>query len=262
MSQSDARATRRGVGSQRARGVGKNSSDDHVRLSKKLSAVLRHRIAENGLSDVLRPDGYVPLSRLLATPGFRGIGVDQVRWVVEQNDKQRFSMSDEDGELFIRANQGHTASGVDQSQLLERMDEGALRGIGNGRAVHGTSCAAWATIVASGGLSPMQRHHVHLAADLPGESGVISGMRATSEVHIWVDLLAASRAGIPFFRSSNGVILTPGLTETRLLPTEFFAQVIDAQRSLEWRNGSWQPVVTAADASASSGGGAQRSGTG
>ena len=45
-----------------------------MQLSKKLSAVLRHRIDENGLRPVLRPDGYVPLSgpvREVVEPGAR-----------------------------------------------------------------------------------------------------------------------------------------------------------------------------------------------
>jgi len=254
MSEGASTRTRKGGGgsSRHPRGVSKSGSfnEEHVKLSKKLSAVLRHRIAENGLTDVLRPDGFVPLSRLLATPGFRGVGIDQIKSIVESNDKQRFSISEEDGQIFIRANQGHTSSGIDESQLLERMDEDALRAIGAGRAVHGTYRAAWKTITSSGGLSPMSRHHVHLAADLPGESGVISGMRASAEIHIWVDMLAASRAGIPFFRSANGVILTPGLADTRLLPSNYFHRVLDPQRNLEWRDGEWQAAAPAAAAAA------------
>ena len=239
-----------------ARGIGKHSGPDDafVKLSKKLSSVLRHRIAENGLGDVLRPDGYIPLSRLLATPGFRGVAVEQIREVVESNDKQRFRISEEEGELFIRANQGHTSSGIDESQLLERLDDDELQKIGGGTglAVHGTYRNAWDAI-ASGGLSPMSRHHIHLAENLPGQSGVISGMRASAQIHIWVDLLAASRAGVPFFRSANGVILTPGLADTQLLPTEFFAKVVDPDRKKEWRQGEWQPpAATGADGSGAS----------
>ena len=38
------------------RSAGESGGHD-VRLSKKLSNVLRHRVHENGLGDVLRPDG-------------------------------------------------------------------------------------------------------------------------------------------------------------------------------------------------------------
>jgi 2'-phosphotransferase len=226
---------------------GSSREDEHVKLSKKMSAVLRHGIEKNGLSDVLRPDGYVPLSRLLGVlrgAGSRDVTVDQIRHVVDSSGKQRFSISEKDGELFIRANQGHSSTlvGIDQEQLLERLDESELLAIGGGRAVHGTYRSAWPAIISSGGLMPMARHHIHLAADLPGESGVISGMRSSSEIHIWVDLLGASRAGVPFFRSANGVILTPGLATSRQLPSQFFVRVVDTQRHVEWHEGAWQPI--------------------
>ena len=239
------------------KGITKSSSfDDDVKLSKKMSNVLRHRIHENKLGAHLRPDGYVPLDALLATPGFKGLGIDaaRVRAIVRDNDKQRFSiMMAEDGVEYIRANQGHTSSGIDESQLLTPLDEAALVELG-GRAVHGTNRKAWDGIVASGGLSPMARHHVHLAAGLPGASGVISGMRASAEVHVWVDLLGAAKAGIPLFRSANGVILTPGTSGTRLLPVEHFARVVDPSRGLEWRDGGWHKAADA-DAAARPDGG-------
>ena len=218
-----------------------SSQDEDVKLSKKMSAVLRHGIEKNGLSDVLRPDGYVPLSRLLRVLP-RGVSVDQIRHIVDQNDKQRFTISEKDGELFIRANQGHSSTGIDEEQLLERLDESKLLAIGGGRAVHGTYRSAWPAIISSGGLMPMSRNHIHLAADLPGESGVISGMRSSAQIHVWVDLLGASRAGVPFFRSANGVILTPGHAASRQLPSQFFVRVVDTQTHVEWHEGAWHPI--------------------
>ena len=233
------------------RSAGESGGHD-VRLSKKLSNVLRHRVHENGLGDVLRPDGYVPLAALLATPGFQGVSIPQVRAVVEQNDKQRFALREEaGGQLFIRANQGHTITGIDADQLLTRLDDDAIRALG-GRAVHGTNHAAWRGIVASGGLSPMARHHVHLAAGLPGEGGVISGMRASADVHVWVDLRSAAAAGIPFFRSANGVILTPG-DPRGTLPIGHFERVVDSAGRV-WRDGTWarEPLGEPAAADGSS----------
>lgn len=34
--------------------------------------------------------------------------MDNVRGVVDRNDKQRFSLLERDGKLYIRANQGHS----------------------------------------------------------------------------------------------------------------------------------------------------------
>ncbi len=219
-------------------GKNKRGGDANVALSKKMARVLRHRIHENGLGDVLRPDGFVPLASLLGAPGFSSTTVEDVRAVVEANDKQRFTLREETGgTLLIRANQGHSCAGIVADDLLQPLDATAVAALG-GRAVHGTHMSAWESIVASGGLSPMRRHHIHLARGLPGEGGVISGMRSSASVHIWVDLAAAIAAGVPFFASDNGVILTPG-GASGLLSAEFFDRVVDARTGAEWRGGAW-----------------------
>ena len=54
--------------------------------------------------------------------------------------------------------------------------------------VHGTYLRFWEQIRRSGGLSRMRRNHIHFAAGLPGEDGVISGMRQDCNVLIYVDV--------------------------------------------------------------------------
>lgn len=76
------------------------------------------------------------------------------------------------------------------------------------------------------GLSKMKRNHIHLAQGVPGE-GVISGMRTSSQVLIFINLQKALDAGIKFFLSNNGVILTEGDDEGFLRP-EFFERVENA----------------------------------
>lgn len=57
---------------------------------------------------------------------------------------------------------------------------------------------------------------------------VISGMRNTSRVLIYVDLRKALAAGVPFWRSANGVVLTEGDGEKGgVLGLEFFERVED-----------------------------------
>ena len=91
----------------------------------------------------------------------------------------------------------------------------------------------------------MGRNHIHFASGLPagftpfsnstpGETAeggekeatapVISGMRKNSSVLVYVDIDAALAAGIKFFLSENGVILTEG-DEKGLLSYEFFKRV-------------------------------------
>ncbi|KAG8460074.1 hypothetical protein KFE25_014219 [Diacronema lutheri] len=220
-----------------------------VHISKKLSRVLRHRVHENGLGALLRPDGFVPLAALLACPGFAGVSATDVERVAADSDKQRFALSVDEatGAMLIRANQGHTLShGLDDEALLEPLPPPPA---GPALAVHGTSRTCLGGICASGGLSRMARHHIHLAPGLPWTAGVISGMRASADVHIWVDLVSARAAGLRLFHSRNGVILTPGLDartasgsgvlcEPGVLPLAHFARVLDA-RTDEQIPGPW-----------------------
>ncbi|XP_053824135.1 tRNA 2'-phosphotransferase 1 isoform X4 [Vidua chalybeata] len=89
---------------------------------------------------------------------------------------------------------------------------------------HGTRRRLWGPIRA-GGLRPMGRQHLHLAGGLPGDPGVHSGMRSDSEIAIIIDGPRALADGIPFFRSANGVILTPGDAQGRI-PPKYFLRVL------------------------------------
>lgn len=73
----------------------------------------------------------------------------------------------------------------------------------------------------------MTRQHIHFATGLPGDSGVISGMRKSADVLIYIDMNKALGDGIKFFKSTNGVILTEGVSG--VLPTRYFARVVMAK---------------------------------
>ena len=209
------------------------------RLSKKLSWALRHGLDKLRLTP--RPDGYVALSSLLRVYRVPGLDVRAVREIVASCPKRRFALltesngDDDDVEtLYIRANQGHSSgrASIDPSKLLTPiLDPDDAPPI----CVHGTTRAAWRAIRTSGGLSPMTRDHIHFATGLPSskESGVISGARSSSEVFVYVDVAAAVRAGVPFYRSANGVILTPGI-KIQIEPSEAVAasssEVADARK--------------------------------
>lgn len=198
---------------------GKYSSgeeDKDVRLSKSLSYVLRHGANQMGFE--MSTDGFIPLEDLLAHPQFRSYSVDDVKRVVETNDKQRFKLQPhpENGSLQIRANQGHSVQ-VEDLQLKPVL-------VGSpdcpSEAVHGSYLRNWNSIQQHG-LSRMKRTHIHLARGLPGEEGVISGMRKECDLAIFIDVTKALSDGIQFFWSDNGVLLTPGNTEGKLLPKYF-----------------------------------------
>ena len=90
----------------------------------------------------------------------------------------------------------------------------------------------------------MGRNHIHFATGLPEkmpklnqdfqslskprterEDGVISGMRHDCTIVIWVDLKRSLEGGVKWWRSENGVILTEGLGEPKILAFEWFQWV-------------------------------------
>lgn len=95
---------------------------DNFRLSKALSWVLRHGIAKKGLT--MTSDGYVLWDDLAKLNEFSKYTFDDIKNVVETNDKKRFALQEKDGQWFIRANQGHsgdTAVLIDQKKIIEKI---------------------------------------------------------------------------------------------------------------------------------------------
>lgn len=186
-----------------------------MRLSKALSYALRHGALKLGLP--MGADGFVPLGALLQLPQFRAFSAEDVQRVVDTNGKQRFTLQPGGpgtGPL-IRANQGHSLQ-VPELELTPLETPQALPQ----KLVHGTFWQHWPSILLEG-LSCQGRMHIHLAPGLPGDLGVISGMRPNCEVAVFIDGPRALADGIAFFRSANGVILTPGNADGFLLPKYF-----------------------------------------
>ena len=185
------------------------SSD--TRLSKKMTAILRHTGDQCGLK--CRADGYVPVRQMLANPDFRGFTSEDVGRVVERCPKKRFDILWETGEhpeRLIRANQGHSLQGiVDESLLEEVCDAEELKSKGE-VPVHGTYWRYWNPIKKDG-LKKMSRNHIHFAPFAPwGAHAPISGMRANCELYVFLDVKKFFADGFKLFRSTNGVLLTRG----------------------------------------------------
>uniref|UniRef100_A0A670ZIU7 2'-phosphotransferase n=1 Tax=Pseudonaja textilis TaxID=8673 RepID=A0A670ZIU7_PSETE len=162
-------------------------------------------------------DGFVDLGEILRLPQFKAWSEEDVKRVVETNEKQRFALCrhPSSGHLQIRANQGHSIQ-VPELELTPLQD---LQDFPE-TVAHGTLLRHWPAI-RQRGLSRMGRTHIHLAPGLPGDGDVLSGMRNSSEVAIILDIPKALADGIPFFRSANGVILSPGNADGLLLPRYF-----------------------------------------
>lgn len=121
-------------------------------------------------------------------PQFKAYTLEDIQEVVRNNDKQRFTLSEnipeaeEEGKWWIRANQGHSMKEIDRVEMsrISSAEEIPV-------AVHGTYLRHWESIskdlllmltkgrIGTQGLSKMNRNHIHLAAGLPGDGQVISG---------------------------------------------------------------------------------------
>eukprot|EP00536_Pseudo-nitzschia_multiseries_P007637 jgi/Psemu1/296640/fgenesh1_pm.181_\ len=228
------------------------------KISRALSWALRHAALDIGLS--IRKDGFVPVQEILDSthPKLRGATLENIKLVVDNSDKQRFKLEERPRRMYesknkeqdpaypsttqgeetkaetilcIRANQGHSIALINPELLLKKLSPDDVRSLPC--IVHGTYPNAWESIQRAasdgGGLKKMNRTHIHFASGLPADDGVISGMRKSCSVYIYID---ASRCAaddrIEFFCSDNGVILTDGVGNTGVLPIDYFSHVTDS----------------------------------
>lgn len=208
--------------------------DPSTRLSHSLSKVLRHKAIELGLP--MTKDGYVPVALLIQHPRVPTMTLQQIEEVVRTNDKQRFKLEEKTADDFeetieliepflcIRANQGHSIPGIDASALLQPFTPEELEAIPT--IVHGTYEDAW-NVIRDKGLSKMGRNHIHCASGLLGDDGVISGMRKSCRIYIYINPVKCAKEGVIFYRSDNGVLLTAGVNEEGILPVSYFLYVTD-----------------------------------
>jgi putative RNA 2'-phosphotransferase len=175
-------------------------SKDLVRISKFLSLVLRHKPETVGLT--LDSAGWVDVADLIVAARRAGVPLDNavLRKVVEQNDKQRFSLSN-DG-LRIRANQGHS---VPVELGLEPVTPPEVL-------FHGTAMR-FVEAIRQQGLLSGNRTHVHLSPD--EETAIAVGKRHGKPVVLTIQAAQMHSLGFEFYRSENGVWLA------REVPAEY-----------------------------------------
>jgi 2'-phosphotransferase len=185
-----------------------------AKLSRFLVRLLRHSAPSHNLT--MRPSGYVSMTDLLAINELNGVLIEQIMAITDADKKDRLQLTTENDELLIRATQGHTIPSVDSDALMDRIthpDQIPL-------CIHGTYEEAWESIE-NMGLNRMQRNHIHMSTGLPDDPEVTSGIRPSTEVLIYINVQNAMAANIPFYRSHNGVICSPGP-----IPAQFFSHVM------------------------------------
>lgn len=189
-------------------------------LGRLLTKILRHNIPKKFK---ITEDGFIKVSDLLSldektrtkkhlyeyTP-------EDVIIAVEKDNKNRMTYKITDGILLIRANQGHSFSeGINPEKIYKKItnkDEAPL-------AIHGTSKKFLPSILENG-LNPMKRTHIHFSTQEYGSSEMISGMRKSSEVLIYLDVEKVLDNNIPLYLSENQVLLCP-----EIIPREYFKDI-------------------------------------
>ncbi|KAI8358422.1 phosphotransferase KptA/Tpt1 [Blakeslea trispora] len=195
-------------------------SHETTRISKLLSYILRHGAVKEKIA--ISSDGYVSINELLQHPKFKNVTMEQIQFVVDNNDKKRFELAQPAAdEYLIRASQGHSLKTVASDNLLDLITAPLKTPV-----IHGTTRKAW-ELIKQKGLSTMNRNHIHFAIGLPGDAKVKSGIRKTSDIFIYINVEKAKNDGILFYKSNNDVILSDG--KQGLISPEYFEKVIDKE---------------------------------
>ncbi|KAG5538570.1 hypothetical protein RHGRI_019226 [Rhododendron griersonianum] len=217
----DNRERSRGRGGGRG---GRSSGKDKIdALGRLMTRILRHMASELSLS--MRSDGYVRVQDVLklnmktfADIPLRAHTIDDVREAVRRDNKQRFSLLEENGELLIRANQGHSITTVETESLLKPILSAEEIPV----CVHGTYKEYLKSILDQG-LKRKERLHVHFSCGLPTDGKVISGIRYNINVLIFLDVRKALEEGMKLYISDNKVILTEGFDG--VVPVKYFEKI-------------------------------------
>lgn len=187
-----------------------------IQISKALSYLLRHGAVKEKLP--MDNNGYIAISTLLGHNRLKTHKCtrEDLERVVANNDKKRFVINAQND--MIAATQGHSVQlKPDESVLTPVTDANELPP----QLIHGTNIRNCMLIVESGKLSKMKRNHVHLSAGVIGQDkGVISGMRVSSNVYIYIKRDADTLSHLQLFKSLNNVYLCEND-----IPTQYFEKV-------------------------------------
>ena len=166
-------------------------------LSKYLSYLLRHH--PEALKLKMDKQGWVSVDELLSKVNAmspHSITLEELKEVVEKNDKKRFALRNNNWGLFIRATQGHSLPSVDMKYSPVKPPSVLY---------HGTATRSVDSILKKGILA-MKRQYVHLSGDY--DTAVSVGIRHGKVKVLMVDAEKMYNDGVEFYKSENGIWLT------------------------------------------------------
>lgn len=185
-------------------------------LSHFLSRILRHDAVEVGLE--VSSEGYVDIEAILELPQASEYTLEDVERVVRRDSKGRFKIREHCGVKQIKATQGHSMQLESPHQEMDTITHWTEAQF----VIHGTRRRNLTSILADG-LSRQNRSHIHFAT---GERNVQSGMPGYCDTVIELDMRKALSDGLRFYKSENGVILSPG-NSRGYIPKKYFKKIYD-----------------------------------
>jgi len=194
---------------------------EQIDIGRKLCFILRHNIIDAGLNMDL--EGYVNVKEIFDKKLINFIGIIELKYIVDNDDKNRFSLIEEDDEYFIRANQGHSLA---VGKLI--LDDSALEVINEPYdfCAHGTEQIFYESICKNG-LNRCSRKHIHLVSEIIKEKQ-ISGYKKKSNCIIVINMKQCMDDGMIFYKSANNVILTEGFNG--IIDPKYFKEIIKADQ--------------------------------
>lgn len=171
---------------------------DHlrVRLSKKMSGLLRHYGPKYGLR--VSKDGWVRISDLVrvlrSLPGYDWVTSDDILEIVKYDDKGRYEIQGG----MIRARYGHS---LNVEVEYERIPWSKLPGT----LYHGTVMVNLHSILKTG-LKPMKRKYVHLSIN-PQDAYAVGKRHGDDVIVLEIDVECLKQKGLEVYRASERVLL-------------------------------------------------------
>ena len=166
-------------------------------LSKYLSYLLRHH--PEALKLKMDKQGWVSVNELLSkinAEGHYSISLEELKEVVDKNDKKRFALRENNWGLFIRATQGHSLASVDMKYSPVKPPNVLY---------HGTAYR-FVDSIQKKGILAMKRQYVHLSTDY--DTAVSVGIRHGKVKVLMIDAEKMYNDGVEFYKSENGIWLT------------------------------------------------------
>ena len=170
-------------------------------ISKSMSYLTRHGAPKENVK--YNDQGFLKMSDVLAWLNKNcddHVSVEQIHQIVKEDKKGRYTITKENGQEMIRANQGHSFDVmVNMTPItLDNVDE-------YGIVLHGTYKKYYDSI-AENGLSRMSRLHIHMVS--LSKPKPFEMMRNNIDMFVAVNIREALKDGIQFMISANNVVLS------------------------------------------------------